>query len=275
MATRKEQLDLFVALIGDLPLRDDKEMMSAPMVSLSKKPPAQLEWTGPRGQRVTITAATGDRIATIYDFDVVIWAISQVNSAMERGQADPGPTITFRPYDLLKAIGRGTSGKDYEAMKAAIDRLRATRVQTTIRRRDKDRMEDFNLLADAAWEEDDLGRPLGMQVTLPRWIYKAIASRKEILAISRDYFALTGGLDRFLYRLARRHAGNGIDNPDGWLFSFKDLHVRSGSPAPFGQFSRDLRKAIKRDCLPTYTLWEERGAQGTPMVRMTYRKLVI
>ena len=118
MITRKEQLDLFVALVGDIPLRDDREAMSAPMVSLAKRPPARLEWTGPSGQHVEITAGEIGAIATIYDFDIVIWAISQVNAGLERDR-EVGPKITFRPYDMLRAIGRGTSGRDYERLKAA------------------------------------------------------------------------------------------------------------------------------------------------------------
>lgn len=275
MSTQKEQLDLFVAIIGDIPFRDDQAAMSAPMVSLSKKPPSSLEWTGPSGQQVKITAASGNSIATIYDFDIVIWGISQINATMERSKSDPGPTITFRPHDMLKTIGRDVGGKDYERLKAALNRLTGTRIETTIRRRHKDRSELFSLLADASWEEDAEGRPLGMQITLPRWIYRAIQSRKDILAISPQYFNLTGGLDRFLYRLARRHAGNGKDNPEGWAFSFKDLHSRTGSPAPYGQFARDLRKAIARDGLPTYTMLEERGANGDPLLRLQFRRLLL
>lgn len=273
MASPKEQLDLFTALIGDFPFRDDKEMMSAPMVSLSKKPPAILEWQGPSGQQVKVLAKTGDSIATIYDFDVIIWAVSQVNAAVERGNLDPGPTITFRAYDLLRAIHRGTSGRDYERLKAAIDRLRSTRVITTIRRKQKDRLEDFSLLSEASWDEDKDGRPLGMQLTIPLWIYRAVVSQREILSISPDYFDLTSGLERFLYRLARRHAGNGLDNPDGWSFSFRDLHARTGSPAPYGQFSRDLRKIVARNNLPTYEAVEELGVNGHPMLRVRFRKL--
>lgn len=273
MSSPKEQLDLFTALIGDFPFRDDKEMMSAPMVSLSKKPPPVLEWTGPSGQHVRVVAKTGDKIATIYDFDVIIWAVSQINAAVERGNLDPGPTITFRAYDLLKSIRRGTSGRDYERLKASIDRLRSTRVITTIRRRHKDRLEDFSLLSEAAWEEDLEGRPIGMQITIPLWIYRAVVSQREILSISPMYFDLTSGLERFLYRLARRHAGNGVDNPDGWVFSFRDLHSRTGSPAPLGQFSRDLRKIIFRNSLPTYEAIEELGINGHPMLRLRFRKM--
>lgn len=274
MANRKEQLDLFTALIGDFPFRDDKEMMSAPMVSLSKKPPAEMEWRGPSGQHVRVMAKTGDKIATIYDFDVIIWAVSQINAAVERGVPDPGPTITFKAYDLLRSIHRGTSGRDYERLKASIDRLRSTRVITTIRRREKERLEDFSLISEAAWEEDREGRPMGMQLTVPLWIYRAVVSQREILSITPAYFDLTSGLERFLYRLARRHAGNGIDNPDGWVFGFRDLHSRSGSPAPYGQFCRDLRKIVARDSLPTYAAQEERGSNGHAMLRLQFRKMV-
>ncbi len=226
MSTKQEQLDLFVALIGDVPLRDDREMMSAPMVSLAKRPPDRLEWHGPSGQHVIITARPG-KIATIWDFDVIIWAISQINTALERGRPT-SPTITFRPYDMLKAIGREPGGRQYELLKASLDRLRDTRVRTTIRRRDKERYEDFSLLSELTLDERD-GKPLGAQITLPRWIYHAVLERTEVLAISPEYFKLTSGLDRFLYRLARRHAGNGRDNPDGWCFTFRDLHTRTGA----------------------------------------------
>ena len=87
MSTRQEQLDLFVALVGDIPFRDDREAMSAPLVSLAKRSPDYLEWTGPSGQKVEISAKTGG-IATIYDFDIVIWGISQINAGIERGR-DP------------------------------------------------------------------------------------------------------------------------------------------------------------------------------------------
>lgn len=272
MTTEKEQLDLFVALIGDVPFRDDREAMSAPLVSLSKKPPNRLDWTGPSGQKVTIVGSEGGQIATIYDFDIIIWAISQINAQIERGNPNPGATITFRSYDLLQAIHRDVGGRQYLLLKDAIRRLTGTKIETTIRRREKDRTEIFNLLNDASWDEDTEGRPKGMQITIPRWIYKAILNRTDVLAISPLYFDLTGGLDRFLYRLARRHAGNGKDNPNGWAFSFRDLHSRTGSPAPYGEFARDLRKAIKRDGLPTYTLVEEEGVSG-PLLRMCWRRV--
>ncbi|PHP26816.1 replication initiator protein A [Limimaricola cinnabarinus] len=285
MSTAREQLDLFVALVGDVPLRDDKEMMSAPMVSIAKRGQRRIEWEGPSGQQVVITSTEGDDIATIWDFDLVIWAISQLNAAVERDET-PAQTISFRPYDLMKSIrwcdsmGR-VGGREYERFKAAMNRLRATRIRTTIRRHDrKDRHEDFNLVSDFTFDEikdaDGHARPLGAQITIPTWIYRAVTgSRKEVLSITPLYFDLTSGLDRFLYRLARRHAGNGLNNSDGWAFSFRDLHRRSGSQMRYADFAKALRKAIAAEKIPTYELIEEGGANSDPLLRMRYRKLLL
>ena len=50
---KNRQLDLFVALIGDVPFRDEREVMSVPLVSLLKNERTLIEWKGPSGQRVT------------------------------------------------------------------------------------------------------------------------------------------------------------------------------------------------------------------------------
>lgn len=279
MSSAKEQLDLFVALVGDIPLRDDREMMSAPMVSIAKRGQDRIEWIGPSGQEVLITSTAGDDIATIWDFDLVIWAISQLNAAVERGNT-PSPIIMFRPYDLMRSIhwcdsmGR-VGGREYERFKLAMGRLRATRIRTSIRRRGKERFEDFNLVSDFTLDERD-GKPLGARMTVPTWIYRAVTeSRRDVLSITPLYFDLTSGIDRFLYRLARRHAGNGVDNTDGWAFGFRDLHARSGSQMRYADFAKALRKAIAAQKIPTYELIEERGANGDPLMRMRYRKLLL
>jgi plasmid replication initiation protein len=42
--SKNRQLDLFVALIGDVPFRDEREAMSAPLVALSKNKRTRIEW---------------------------------------------------------------------------------------------------------------------------------------------------------------------------------------------------------------------------------------
>ena len=257
--SNNRQLDLFVALIGDVPLRDEREAMTAPLVALSKNKRTRIEWTGPSGQRVLVTAPEEYGVATIWDYDVLLWAISQINAAMKSHLA-VSPRISFQPYALLRAVGRDTGGKGYVELKAALHRLRATGVSYESKALDGKRRKQgaFNLLTAFEIEEDDEGRAKGAWIELPTWLFEAVQLDRSILAISPRYFDLTSGLDRFLYRLARRHVGR----QQGFAFTFRDLHGRSGTSQSFGDFSRDLRKAITRNALPEYSLHGLAGKDG-------------
>jgi plasmid replication initiation protein len=68
------------------------------------------------------------------------------------------------------------------------------------------------------------------------------------------YFALTGGIERWLYRVARRHAGH---QPKGWAFELRHLYAKSGSAACFSDFALDLRRIAARQTLPGYDLFIE------------------
>jgi plasmid replication initiation protein len=257
--TKNRQLDLFVALIGDVPFRDEREAMSAPLVALSKNKRTRIEWQGPSGQRVLVTAPEEYGIATIWDYDVLLWAISQINEAVNAGLA-VSPRVSFHPYNMLRAIGRDTGGPGYSRLKAALHRLRATGVSYESPALDGKRRKlgAFNLLSAFEFEETDEGQAKGAWLELPAWLFEAVTKDRDVLAISPRYFDLTSGLDRFLYRLARRHAGKQA----GWIFTFRDLHGRSGSSQSYGDFARDLRRAIARNALPEYRMREIEGANG-------------
>lgn len=258
MSTNR-QLDLFVALIGDVPFRDEREAMSAPLVALSKNKRTRIEWEGPSGQRVLVTASEEYGVATIWDYDVLLWAISQINEAVNAGLA-VSSTIEFHPYNLLKAVGRDTGGKGYGELKAALHRLRATGVayEGPALKGKRRKLGAFNLLTSFQIEENDEGHAKAARMELPMWLFEAVTKDRDVLAISPKYFDLTSGLDRFLYRLSRRHVGKQA----GWVFTFRDLHTRSGSAQRYGDFARDLRKAITRNALPEYSMREIEGANG-------------
>jgi len=112
------------ASAGFVPFRDDREGMSVPLVSLSKaKRVAPIHWQSSDGERfVTVTARTAHGMATIWDLDVLIWAVSQINDAIET-ERGVSHTLQFRPYDMLKTIGRQVGGDHYNALRATLDRL--------------------------------------------------------------------------------------------------------------------------------------------------------
>ena len=88
-----------------------------------------------------------------------------------------------------------------------------------------------------------------------------------VLSIHEDYFLLTGGIERWLYRVARKHAGN-----QEWAgpFTMRQLYEKSGSAARLSDFALDVRKIVAADALPEYALTmsiDERGGESVSMVR--------
>ena len=128
----REQLDLFRALPGDMAPRDSQDLMAFPFFSLAKsRRVAPIDF---RAGNVTIRVEGTQEhgIATIWDADVLIWAASQIVEARDAGLR-PSRLMQATPYEILRFIGRGTSLRDYQRLKAALDRLQSTTVATSIR----------------------------------------------------------------------------------------------------------------------------------------------
>jgi Replication initiator protein A len=71
-------------------------------------------------------------MATIWDADVLIWAASQIVEARDGG-LKTSLLMAATPREILTFVGRGTSAKDYDPLKAALDRLQSTAIMTSIR----------------------------------------------------------------------------------------------------------------------------------------------
>lgn len=259
------QPDLFLAVIGDAPFRDGLDLMAVPVVSLAKGRRVEpIRFT--RGESsVEVSAPPHIGIATIWDFDFVLYAVSQLNAAVNRGETPPS-TINAPAHDILRAVRRDVGGKDYQRMREALDRLKATTIRTTIRANGK-RGETFSLIERVTWAEDDFGKPLGVSITLPDWLYRAVIDHR-VLSLDSRYFDLSGGLARWLYRVSRKQAG---DRPDGWRWTLADLHQRSGVTSPLKAFAYDLRKLIETNPLPEYWLSAYADDAGTECVHVTRR----
>uniref|UniRef100_UPI000A62DCD9 replication initiator protein A n=1 Tax=Novosphingobium sp. CCH12-A3 TaxID=1768752 RepID=UPI000A62DCD9 len=88
-------------------------------------------------------------------------------------------------------------------------------------------------------------------------VYKRqVVDRTFVLTIDRAYFDLTGGLERWLYRIVRKHGGQ---QEGGWSFDVPHLHLKSGALSPLKQFAFELRAIVQRQSLPGYALAIERA----------------
>lgn len=259
-----QQQDLFAACYADIPIRDQRDTMERPFFSLAKKPRRSPIEYQVGGLYVRVSPNKDHGIATIWDADILIWAATQLTEAIDRG-GEPSSTITFHPYNLLKAIRRSCGGKDYTRLKSALDRLASTYVQTNVRSIKGD---NFHWLEGWGYEEDDDGKPVSMYMTLPQWLYRGIVKQGGVLTIHEDYFLLTGGIERWLYRVARKHAGS---QEAGWQFTMRQLYEKSGSAARFSDFALDVRKCVKANALPEYLLTLQKNAEGDECVYMVRR----
>src|SRR6516225_10760514 len=82
---RHPNRDFFVADILDWALKDDRASMEHPMFSLAKKPDTRIKRYEHNGVSVTITPSVLG-IATIWDKDILIYTVSQLVEALNRGQ---------------------------------------------------------------------------------------------------------------------------------------------------------------------------------------------
>ena len=266
---KASQLDLFVTYLTDLPLRDTRDLMAVPCFNLGKRKRIKPIHYKAGDSEIMVSAPAQYGMATIWDADVLIWAASQINDARERGLVTSA-RLHFQPYDLLRAIHRGTSGRDYSELRAALNRLKATTVETNIRLGKGRRSATFGWLEMWAEEVDAEGRSRGITIELPQWFYRAVTDG-SVLAIDPAYFDMKGGLARWLYRLVRKHAGN---QPGGWQFTVEQLHAKSGSTQRLSDFARDLRKVVAANVLPEYHVELYDGSRGDVYLHAVRRTLL-
>ena len=260
----RERLEAFRALAADLAPRDLQDLMSYPFFSLTKaKRTRPIDYhAGDITIRVEATAEHG--IATIWDADVLIWAASQIIEARDAGIAT-SRLLVATPYEILNFIGRGTSGRAYARLKAAFDRLQSTTIATSIRQPLSRRLHRFSWINEWKERATDDGRPLGLELVLPDWFYATVIDSHLILTIDRAYFGLTGGIERWLYRLARKHAGK---QAHGWRFDFRHVYARSGSLARYSDFAIDLRRIARTGVIPGYQMTIERTRRGDEVLHV-------
>jgi plasmid replication initiation protein len=266
----QERLDPFVIAVGDVSPRDQRDLMERPFFSLSKSPRIRPINYQAGGVEVQVHALPEHGMATIWDADVLIWAASQIVDAENHG-VRTSRLLRFTPYQLLTGVGRATGATEYRLFKAALRRLQSTVVATTIRQGEHWRRQQFSWINE--WEERSTrdGRVEGVEIILPDWFYRGVVDRSLVLTIDPNYFRLTGGIERWLYRVARKHAGRQVS---GWVFELAHLHHKSGSLARVSDFAIDVRRIVARQPLPGYRLMLERVA-GRERLRILPRVVTL
>ncbi|EGG78581.1 replication initiator protein A [Gluconacetobacter entanii] len=224
--------------------RDVRDLMGRPFFPLGKTPrviPVDYE---ARHASVTVSAPDGSGMATIWDADVLLWLTGQIVDALNH-DLWVSRHVRFTPWRLFQDLGWATGANEYRRLHGALGRLAATTVATNIRNGADWREKPFTWISDVRISRED-----GVALTLADWLMEAACDRSRVLSVDPAYFRLGGGLERWLYRLARRHAGR---QKEGWCFDLADLHARSGSLTRRRDFAAKIRAIALARTVPGYT----------------------
>lgn len=266
-----DQPDFFVPSLCDISIKDGIGLMDVAVFRLARNQRRKGDMIRHElpGAIIEVTSSAYG-MATIEDYDLVLMAISHLAAATRDYKAGrgPKPSRTFRPHavDIFKFRRRRRGGKQYKELEGTLDRLKTTSIKI-VRTDDRSKLREsdgFGLLQGyRVTSRTDTGRLASVEMTIPEWIYQSVINHEkpEVLTIDPDYFLLTSGLARFVYRLARKAAGYGKAR-----FLFSTVHARSGSTRSIGGFTDDLREIIATNRLPGYTLFEERAREGSVLV---------
>lgn len=249
LPVRYPQQDLFICDVADAVLKDIMPQLEHPFYSLSKKPETTVRRYEHNGDWIEVVPSVKG-LATIYDKDILIYAISQIMAKLNRGE-EVKRRVRINAHELLQFTNRGTGGKDYAAICEALDRLDGTRIRTNIRRGDEEHFNAFGLIdAAAVARKFGLdGRLLWVSITLSDWVFDAIRDR-QVLSLHPDYFRLRRPLERRVYELARKHCGQ----QPSWKCSVDLLRKKSGSKSEMKRFRQMLKGIAENDHLPDYML---------------------
>jgi plasmid replication initiation protein len=173
----------------------------------------------------------------------------------------PSRRLWIVPYQFLVATKRlnpNTKGnRAYLRFKDCLRRLQGTTIETTIKAGGRQITKAWSWIDSWEVHEED-GKAVGVEIVLSEWFFRRVVDDRSVLAIHTDYFLLTGGIERWLYRIARKHCGN---NESGWSFTLHKLYEKYPPGREFRKFKHDLKVIVKLDCLPEYhTAWETLGS---------------
>lgn len=240
--------ELFLCDLGDVMLKDDTASMEHPIFALSTQPDTK-ERVYRHGDNEARVIPSARGMATIHDKDILIFAVSQIMEAKNRG-LPYSRKVSFNAHDFLRFANRMTNGQAYEGLRAALIRLQGTVIETTIRTGDVEQAEGFGLIERYRVRRQlKDGTVTDWGITLSEWLFNAIEAN-EVLTIDRDYFRLRKPLERRIYEIARKHCGYKAQ----WKISVELLHKKTGVQSPLKTFRHRLAKIAKFNHLPTYLL---------------------
>lgn len=249
------------------PSRDIMNLMDSPFLALSKNRKKPIVYESQDGTRKTIISCHSNHyIASIYDWDIIIFVAGKIQEILNNLSDIPPRTITIPRHEILKALHKHNVNTQQKELEKSLHRLKRTAIDTTICNEEGRYKSDFGFID--SWEYTERKDKKEMKITLSQWLYDIICTKGALLKVNNGYFELTSGLKKFLYRTARKCLGH----QESWEFSIKTLYEKSGSEQEFKNFKSDLKSVVSDDDLPEYTIkWVIKGKKTYVVFRRRLR----
>jgi plasmid replication initiation protein len=266
------QLMFFVPSIYDAPIKDDVNLMDVAPFSLSKKPREGVLRYELKDCLITIEGGAEAGLATVFDYDIFLNMVSYLAEEVKRFRSDEAkglrpslPAKVYRPSaaHILKFCRRSDGGRQYDEIEEALRRLVKTSITITNLTGGKRRQVDTRPLIGEyrVVSTTNTGKVDEIEITIPDWVYSSVVRADKVLpllTLNPDYFLISSGIGRFIYRLARKAAGRTTA-----YYTVADLHERSGSKQELRFFVRDLKDFVARtQSFPDYELALSKGKDG-------------
>jgi len=240
--------------------RDIMESMGIPFLALSKNRKAPIIYESQDGTtKVRISCHSEHYIASIYDWDIIQCIAGKIQEVINSKKDIPPRTLIIPRHELFKGVHKQDGKKQHKDLEGSLKRLQTTLIDTTIRNEDFRYSGGFGFLD--SWGYTERKDVKEFRITLSDWLYDGICRDGALLKVHKEYFDLTSGLQKILYRIARKHVG--VQNKS-WDFSIEELHEKSGSERDLRKFKYDLKKAISDHKIPGYKFeWIEENGKIT------------
>ena len=244
------------------PIRDVIDLMEFPFLALSKDRVNPIVYESEdKTQKVEISGHRGHFIASIYDWDIILVVAGKIQEILNSSSDIPPRKITIPRHELLKALHKKAGKKQQNDLEKSLSRLQLTGINTTVNNKDYRHRAGFGFIESWGYLERKNDREMKtIHITLSEWLYELCCAQGNLLKSSLSYFDMTSGLKKFLYRTARKHAGN---NRDGWEFTIEKLYEKSGSERELKKFKSDLKSAVQDNDIPDYSMeWIDKNRKS-------------
>ena len=245
------QPSFFSIDIASLPIKDTQQTMEHPLFTLSKHPDVEdRHYSDSRGNTLTVRPISLG-LPTIWDKDLLIFAISQIVERRNRGEK-VSPTVRFHTADVIEFANMTGGGATYRRLDRALHRLAGCTITTNIKTGGEITTNVFHIIDKATIKrqyDQPGGRLQYCEFTLSDWLWRAVEAN-EVLTLNPNYFRLRQALARRIYEIARKHCGRQAQ----WEIELSLLHHKTGARMSLRHFRVQVKRLSTHGDLLDYDM---------------------